>query len=267
MPRQETRSLFGEPDEEPHATPAPTHPWPSGCVPHHRGVRRPGALVGQGRLVRKLVEGGGPLPSLILWGGPGTGKTTLAGLLAAAAGPGSCRCRRCSPASRNCARPSPRPGGPPPGQAHDPVHRRDPPVQQGAARRPAAGGRGRDRHADRGDDREPVVRGQRRLLSRCAGPDPEPARPRTTSRRSSAGAGRRRARAGRVEAGVRPRRISAAGRRRGRGDARVALTALESAVQATEPDAEGTRRVERRDPGRGDRPRPVRLRQGGRGAL
>ena len=39
-------------------------------------------LVGEGRLVRRLVEGKGPLASMILWGGPGTGKTTLAGLIA-----------------------------------------------------------------------------------------------------------------------------------------------------------------------------------------
>ena len=39
-------------------------------------------LVGSGRILRRLIESAGTLPSLILWGAPGTGKTTLARLLA-----------------------------------------------------------------------------------------------------------------------------------------------------------------------------------------
>jgi putative ATPase len=81
MDRQQTRNLFGEPPSEPTA--------PLGAPLAER--MRPRSLsefvgqshlVGEGRILRRLLEGGGLLPSLILWGAPGTGKTTLARLLA-----------------------------------------------------------------------------------------------------------------------------------------------------------------------------------------
>jgi putative ATPase len=87
-------------------------------------------LVGEGRVLRRLIEGGATMPSLILWGPPGTGKTTLARLLAEKADArfialsagflgrqrsprGNCRCPSQSP-----ARPS-----------HDSLHRRDSSIQ------------------------------------------------------------------------------------------------------------------------------------------
>src|SRR5260221_12419479 len=39
-------------------------------------------LVGDGRVLRRLIESGGTLPSMILWGAPGKGKNTLARLFA-----------------------------------------------------------------------------------------------------------------------------------------------------------------------------------------
>ena len=82
MPRRVTESLFAD---EPEAEPPPdtTAPLAERMRPRTLeefvGQRH---LVGEGRVLRRVIEGGGLLPSLILWGGPGTGKTTLARLLA-----------------------------------------------------------------------------------------------------------------------------------------------------------------------------------------
>jgi putative ATPase len=76
-----TRSLFG--DDAPESVPLDGAPLAERMRPRSLaefvGQEH---LVGKGRILRRLVEGGAGLPSLILWGAPGTGKTTLARLLA-----------------------------------------------------------------------------------------------------------------------------------------------------------------------------------------
>lgn len=85
-------SLFGDLDP-PVAGPAeegPSRAVATGPRPPLAARMRPrsleefvgqSAIVGEGRPLRELIETG-RVPSLILWGPPGTGKTTLAGLLA-----------------------------------------------------------------------------------------------------------------------------------------------------------------------------------------
>src|SRR5262245_38784524 len=84
MPGDEALELFAE--AEPVGAPDPRAPLPDRMRPRtlDEVVGQP-ALAGPQGLLRTLAAAG-ELPSLILWGPPGSGKTTLARLLAAASG-------------------------------------------------------------------------------------------------------------------------------------------------------------------------------------
>ena len=95
---------------------------------------------------------------------PGTGKTTLARIIADDdAGALRRRSAPCSPGIKEIrdVMAEAEQAAPPTGPPHDRLHRRDPPLQQGAAGRVPAARRSRRHRAHRRDDREPVVRGQR----------------------------------------------------------------------------------------------------------
>ena len=126
-----------------------------------------------------------------------------------------------------------------------PVHRRDPPLQQGPAGRAAAARRGRHGHAHRRDDREPVLRGQLRAPVADAGVAPRAADRRGRRARSSGARSRTRSAGSPGSFGPSggvaladeafDHLVDLAG-----GDARQALNVLEGAVALAEDEDAAT---------------------------
>ena len=86
MPSKDGPSLFDEPEETVHAN-DPGAPLAERMRPRSIGeIVGQDHLLGPGRWLRRVLESKGPLPSLILWGPPGTGKTTMARLIAGSGG-------------------------------------------------------------------------------------------------------------------------------------------------------------------------------------
>ena len=124
-------------------------------------------LLGPGKPLRLAIERD-DTGSMIFWGPPGTGKTTLAKIIAASPTPTSSSSPPSCPASRRSSRSWPTPEGRGIRHAHHPLHRRDPSLQQGPAGRLPALRREGQHPPDRRDHRESFLRAQSPRCSRAA---------------------------------------------------------------------------------------------------
>ena len=184
---------------------------------HPRRVRRPAPGARAGKPLRQALERG-QLHSMILWGPPGTGKTTLARLIArradaefmqlsaVMAGVKDIReaVERRAAAARRTRPP------------HGAVPRRSAPLQQGAAGHVPAVRRGRHADLHRRDHRESVLRGQ---SARCCRARACTCCARSARRHRQTAAARargHRARPGRAQSADRRRGAGRAGARRRR---------------------------------------------------
>src|SRR5258706_126153 len=83
MPKPRSSRLFPEMSDTDSTTSTTRAPLPDRMRPQAlKEFVGQEQLVGEGRVLRRLIDSRGIIPSLILWGPPGTGKTTLGRLLA-----------------------------------------------------------------------------------------------------------------------------------------------------------------------------------------
>ena len=154
-------SLFDTTPPDARTTRQPTAAGRSHAPAQPGRLHRAGPHSRSGKPLRRQIERD-ELTSIILWGPPGVGKTTLAHLIARVT---QVRVHSVQRRAQRHQGNQGRDGGcrapAPPGPPHDSLRGRDPPLQQGAAGRLPALRGARRHHPDRRHHGESVVRNDR----------------------------------------------------------------------------------------------------------